>query len=41
MSIAIEAAELMEYFQLLTTEEAQDALQDPAERAVVADQAHR
>lgn len=38
MSIAIEAAELMERFQWLTTEEAQAAVQDPAERAAVSDE---
>ena len=38
MSIAIEAAELMERFQWLTTEEARAAVQDPAERAAVADE---
>jgi dCTP diphosphatase len=38
MSIAIEAAELMERFQWLTTEEAQAAVQDPGERAAVADE---
>ena len=38
MSIAIEAAELMERFQWLTTEEARDAVSDPAERAAVADE---
>jgi dCTP diphosphatase len=38
MSIAIEAAELMERFQWLTTEEAQDAVQDSGERAAVADE---
>jgi dCTP diphosphatase len=38
MSIAIEAAELMERFQWLTTEEAQEAVQDPAERAAIADE---
>ena len=38
MSIAIEAAEVMERFQWLTTEEAQDAAQDPPERAAVADE---
>jgi dCTP diphosphatase len=38
MSIAIEAAELMERFQWLTTEEAQEAIADPAERAAVADE---
>jgi dCTP diphosphatase len=38
MSIAIEAAELMERFQWLTTEEAQAATEDPAERAAVADE---
>ena len=41
MSIAIEAAERMERFQWLTTEEAQSAVADPAERAAVADEAHR
>jgi len=35
MSIAIEAAELMERFQWLTTEEAEEAVEDPAERAAV------
>jgi NTP pyrophosphatase (non-canonical NTP hydrolase) len=38
MSIAIEAAELMERFQWLTPEEAQAAVQDPAEQAAVADE---
>ena len=38
MSIAIEAAELMERFQWLTTEEAQAAVADPDERAAVADE---
>ena len=38
MSIAIEAAELMERFQWLTTEETQRAVQDPAERAAIADE---
>jgi dCTP diphosphatase len=38
MSIAIEAAELMERFQWLTTEEAQVAVEDPAGRAAVADE---
>jgi dCTP diphosphatase len=38
MSIAIEAAELMERFQWLTTEEAQVAVEDPAEQAAVADE---
>ena len=38
MSIAIEAAELMARFQWLTTEEAQAAIQDSAERALVADE---
>jgi dCTP diphosphatase len=38
MSIAIEAAELMERFQWLTTEEAQAAGEDPAEQAAVADE---
>jgi NTP pyrophosphatase (non-canonical NTP hydrolase) len=38
MSIAIEAAELMERFQWLTTEEAQAAVEDSDERAVVADE---
>jgi NTP pyrophosphatase (non-canonical NTP hydrolase) len=38
MSIAIEAAELMEHFQWLTAEEARVAVQDPEERAAVADE---
>ena len=38
MSIAIEAAELMEHFQWLTGSEAQDAMEDAAERAAVADE---
>ncbi len=38
MSIAIEAAELMERFQWLATEEAQEAIADPSERAAVADE---
>jgi dCTP diphosphatase len=38
MSIAIEAAELMERFQWLTTEEAQAAVQDLTERAAVANE---
>jgi NTP pyrophosphatase (non-canonical NTP hydrolase) len=38
MSIAIEAAELMEHFQWLTTHEAQAAVEDPTERAAVADE---
>ena len=38
MSIAIEAAELMERFQWLTTEEAQAAVQNPDEQAAVADE---
>lgn len=38
MSIAIEAAELMECFQWLTTEEAQAAVEDPGERAAVTDE---
>jgi NTP pyrophosphatase (non-canonical NTP hydrolase) len=38
MPIAIEAAELMERFQWLTTEEAGAAVQDPAEQAAVADE---
>ena len=38
MSIAIEAAELMELFQWLTTEEAQEAAKDPAERAAATDE---
>lgn len=38
MSIAIEAAELMERFQWLTTEEAQAAVEDPSERAAVTDE---
>ncbi len=38
MSIAIEAAELMERFQWLTTEEAQAAAADSGERAAIADE---
>jgi NTP pyrophosphatase (non-canonical NTP hydrolase) len=38
MSIAIEATELMERFQWLTTEEAQAAVENPAERAAIADE---
>ncbi len=38
MSIAIEAAELMERFQWLTTGEAQEAVEDPAELAAVTDE---
>lgn len=38
MSIAIEAAELMERFQWLTTEEAQAVVEDADERAAVADE---
>ena len=38
MSIAIEAAELMERFQWLTTEQAQEAVTDLQERAAVADE---
>ena len=38
MSIAIEAAELMEHFQWLTTEEAQASAQDDAERAAIVDE---
>jgi dCTP diphosphatase len=38
MSIAIEAAELMEHYQWLTPDEALAAATDPAERAAVADE---
>ncbi len=38
MSIAIEAAELMERFQWLTTDQALTAVQDGGERAAVADE---
>jgi dCTP diphosphatase len=38
MSIAIEAAELMEHFQWLTTEQARGAVSESAERAAVADE---
>ena len=38
MSIAIEAAELMERFQWLTNEEAQAAVEDSGERAAVTDE---
>jgi NTP pyrophosphatase (non-canonical NTP hydrolase) len=38
MSIAIEAAELMEQFQWLTTDEAQASASDPAERTAINDE---
>jgi dCTP diphosphatase len=38
MSIAIEAAELMERFQWLTTEEAQATVQEPDEKSAVAEE---
>ena len=38
MSIAIEAAELMEHFQWLTPEEAGAAVEDPVELAAVTDE---
>jgi NTP pyrophosphatase (non-canonical NTP hydrolase) len=38
MSIAIEAAELMERFQWLTTDQAQAAVQEPGERAAIAEE---
>jgi dCTP diphosphatase len=38
MSIAIEAAELMERFQWLTPDQAQQAVADSAQRAAVADE---
>jgi dCTP diphosphatase len=38
VAIAIEAAELMEHFQWLTVEQAEDAVQDEAKRAAVADE---
>ncbi|OGO40098.1 MAG: hypothetical protein A2Z04_03575, partial [Chloroflexi bacterium RBG_16_57_9] len=38
MSIAIEAAELMEEFQWLTPEETQAALADPAKRPAIEDE---
>ena len=38
MSVAIEAAELMEHFQWLTQEQAAAAVQDEAKRAAVADE---
>jgi len=38
MSIAIEAAELMEHFQWLTPDEALAAVDSPAERSAVADE---
>jgi hypothetical protein len=41
MSIGIEAAELMERFQWLMTEEALEAVRDSVERAAVADEARR
>jgi NTP pyrophosphatase (non-canonical NTP hydrolase) len=38
MSIAIEAAEIMEHFQWLTTAEAAARLDDPGQRAEIADE---
>lgn len=38
MSIAIEAAEIMEHFQWLTVSESQELLADPQKRAEVADE---
>lgn len=38
MSIAIEAAELMEHFQWLTPQEARDATHDPVERAGIGEE---
>jgi dCTP diphosphatase len=38
MSIAIEAAELMEHFQWLTAEQARASVKEPNERAAVADE---
>jgi dCTP diphosphatase len=38
MSIAIEAAELMEHFQWLTPKEVETAVEDATERAAVADE---
>ena len=38
MSIAIEAAEIMEHFQWLTTDESAAAMQDPTLRSAVADE---
>jgi dCTP diphosphatase len=38
MSIAIEAAELMEHFQWLTSQETRAAAEEPAERAAIADE---
>lgn len=38
MSIAIEAAEIMEHFQWLTAEESATAMQDPTLRAAVAEE---
>lgn len=38
MSIAIEAAEIMEHFQWLTVQEGQDQMAEPAKRAEVADE---
>ncbi len=38
MSIAIEAAEIMEHFQWLTIEQSAEAMQDAAKQAAVADE---
>ncbi len=38
MSIAIEAAEIMEHFQWLTPQEAEQSMHDPSTRAEVADE---
>jgi NTP pyrophosphatase (non-canonical NTP hydrolase) len=38
MSLAIEAAELMEHFQWLTVEESQALASDPAQRAAVGEE---
>ena len=38
MSIAIEAAEIMEHFQWLTVEQSAEAMQDAAKRTAVADE---
>jgi NTP pyrophosphatase (non-canonical NTP hydrolase) len=38
MSLAIEAAELMEHFQWLTVEQSRAVVEDPAKRAAVADE---
>lgn len=38
MSLAIETSELMEHFQWLTHEEAEEAIEDPAQREAICDE---